>query len=208
MAGIGARNAAKALREFRNVQLLANPAGKLAILDEAKEVDDFDAVAEGLAELDDFYSCVFWTLLDRNNLWNGAIFFAAADSKPKRYWRKRINMPALDRSAGKGDAERLGRAVGQLFREKEARGGFCTCHQYRRGRKIYYFLYPQDHPQTPLEYDEHGQWTKRPRKFAFEIIVVHDDDERTLNIWHDGPKDRVKDLSPLCQTDTRSGYSA
>ena len=65
--------------DFRNIQLLATEAGKLAILDEAREVDDPAKVAEELEKLEDFYACAFWALLDREALWDGAIFYAAAD---------------------------------------------------------------------------------------------------------------------------------
>jgi len=183
--------------DFRNIQLLATPAGKMAIVDEASEVGDPNAVAEALENLDDLYSCAFWTLLEQPRLWEGAVFFAEADSRPKRYWRKRINLPPLSRPAGKSEADRLGAAVAKVFREKEARGTFCHCHQYRRGGKIYYFLYPQDHLQTPLEYDDKGDALKRPHRFAFDVIIIHDDQERTLSIWHDGSKDRVKDLQVI-----------
>ena len=183
--------------DFRNIQLLATSAGKMAILDEAKQVDDPNIVAEELAKLDGYFQCAFWALLERRRIWDGAIFFAAADGKPKRYWRKRINLPKLRHQPSKADAEGLAEAVGRLFREKEARGHFCQCERYRRGQKVYYFLYPQDHPQTPLEYDEKGQCTKRPCKFAFEIVMIHDPAEGTLSIWHEGSKDRVKDLQVL-----------
>lgn len=183
--------------DFRNIQLLATSAGKMAILDEANEVDDFDVVADELAKLDGYFQCAFWALLERRRLWDGAMLFAAADGKPKRYWRKRINLPKLKRPSNKADADRLAEAVVDLFRKKEARGHFCQCDRYKRGHKIYYFLYPQDHPQTPLEYDQKGQTTKRSCKFAFEIVMIHDDEEGTLNIWHEGSKDRVKDLQVL-----------
>ncbi len=44
-----------------------------------------------------------------------------------------------------------------------------------------------------MEYRK-GEITKRPHNPAFEIIFVHDDEQQTLSIWHDGSMDRVKDL--------------
>jgi hypothetical protein len=196
-SALGAAKQDELCDDFRNIQLLATPAGKMAILDEANEVDDFDVVAEELAKLDGFFECAFWALLQRRRLWDGAIFFAAADSKPKRYWRKRINLPGLKGLSSGEDAERLSNAVADLFRQMEARGHFCHCERYRRRQKVYYFLYPQDHPQTPLQYDEKGQCTKRPCKFAFEIVMIHDDDAGSLSVWHQGTNDRVKDLQVL-----------
>ena len=36
--------------------------------------------------------------------------------------------------------------------------------------------------------------TSRPHRPAFEIIFIHDDDQRTLSIWHEGRKERIQDL--------------
>jgi hypothetical protein len=179
--------------DFRNVALLASPPGKLAIIDEAAQHGETEGLAEQLGQLEDFHTCAFWTYFERPKYWDGAVFFAAADTKPKRYWRKRINFPAFGRRVQDADADALGEALGRLFMAREGRGAYCTVHPYRRGDRDYYFAYPQDHRQTSIEYDE-GQMTKRPYNPAFEIVFVHNDRDRTLNIWHQGQTDRVRDL--------------
>jgi hypothetical protein len=182
--------------DFKNIQLLATPAGKLQIIDEAAFHPNPDEVSEKLAELDDFYACALWVFLDRRECWNGAIFYAAADGKPGRFWRKRINMPRLGRLPTPADATALAAAITEIFRKKEGRGDHCVVHPYRRGKRgerEYYFAYPQDHRQTTMEYRK-GEITKRPHNPAFEIIFIHDDEQQTLSIWHDGSMDRVKDL--------------
>jgi hypothetical protein len=118
------------------------------------------------------------------------------NSKPKRYWRKRINLPRLGRSPTDADGQALSGALTKLFREKEGRGAHCVVHQYRRGprgEREYYFAYPQDHRQTAIEYEK-GEMTRRPHNPAFEIIFIHNDEEQTLSIWHEGSIERVKDL--------------
>jgi hypothetical protein len=179
--------------DFRNITLLASPAGKIAIIDEAAFHGESDGFAQRLAELEDFHACAFWTYLERHDYWDGALFFAAADTRPRRYWRKRINMPAFGRRVAGPDAAALGEALGQLFMEREARGAYCIVDSYHRGERDYYFAYPQDHRQTSIEYDE-GQMTKRAYNPAFEVILVHNDVDRTLSIWHQGQAERVKDL--------------
>lgn len=178
--------------DFRNIAL-ATPAGKLAIIDEAGFHGETDGFAERLGELEDFHSCAFWTYFERPKYWDGAVFFAAADTKPKRYWRKRINMPVLGRKGTDDDGQALSQVLGRLFMQLEGRGAYCTVHPYRRADRDYYFAYPQDHRQTSIEYAQ-GQMTKRPYNPAFEIIFVHNDQDRTLNIWHHGAGDRVRDL--------------
>jgi hypothetical protein len=153
-------------------------------------------VAPKLAELDDIFACVFYVRLEQKAVWDGAVFYAAADSKPKRYWRKRINMPKLGRRPTDDDGRALAKAVSELFLAKEGRGGYCEVRQLRRGERAdreYYFAYPQDHRLNTIQYHD-GKITKRPYNPAFEIIFEHNDAEQTLSIWHLGGKDRVKDL--------------
>lgn len=183
--------------DFRNIAMLGTASGKLAIIDEAAFHGKVEGFAEMLGGLEDYYACAFWTYLERPKYWNGAVFFAAADGKPKRYWRSRINMPALGRKPTQAEADALGAAVGRFFKQREGRGGYCIVHPYKRGTREHYFLYPKDHPQTSMEYETSGEMTERPYNPAFEIIMIHDDENRTLDIWHDGSADRVKDLQVL-----------
>jgi hypothetical protein len=183
--------------DFRNIAMLATASGKLAIIDEAAFHGEVEGFPEKLGSLEDFYACAFWTYFERPKYWDGAVFFAAADGKPKRYWRSRINMPALARAPTQADADALGSAVGRLFKEREGRGGCCTVHLYKRDNREHYFLYPKDHRQTSIEYETSGEMTKRPYNPAFEIIMIHDDEARTLDVWHHGSSDCVKDLQIL-----------
>ena len=185
------------IADFRDIDLLSNATGKLAIIDEAAFHDDLASVTSEMAKLDDFYAYAFWTFLERPHLWEGAIFFAVADAKQRRYWRKRINMPVLGRKPTDADGKALGDAIAKLFMQLEGRAKYCDVHQYRRGDREYFFAYPQDHQNTSVEYDDRGEWTKRRHNPAFEIIFVHDDKERTLNIWHLGKSERVNDLQVI-----------
>lgn len=181
-------------QDFHHLQLIGSAGGKVVIIDEAQYHADPEPVASALAELPDPLSCAFWVYFERQDLWKGALFFAIADLKPRRRWRKRRNLPKLGRKPRKQDAEALARAASQVFLQREARGANCTAESYRRSRKEYYFVYPQDHRSQSNEYDDEGEWTRRPYNPAFEIIFVHDDDDQSLTIWHDGSMDRVKDL--------------
>ncbi len=184
------------VEDFAHVRLLATPAGKVQIIDEAPFHGVQDEVARQLADLDDIFACAFYVLLEHRECWDGAVFYAAADGKPKRYWRKRINIPRLGRLPTDEDGRALGAAVTEVFRNKEGRGDYCFVRQLRRGEtgeREYYFAYPQDHKQNTIQYHE-GNMTKRPYNPAFEIIFVHNDAEQTLTIWHQGQRERVKDL--------------
>jgi hypothetical protein len=181
------------IEDFAYIKLLATPVGKLQIIDEAAYHEVQDEVADQLNKLDDVYACAFYVCLHHKECWEGAVFYAAADGKPKRYWRKRINLPRLGRLPTDDDGRALEQAISEVFRKKEGRGDHCIVRQLRRGEREYYFAYPQDHKLNTIQYDK-GKMTKRPYNPAFEIVIVHNDSEGTLSIWHQGPKNRVKDL--------------
>jgi hypothetical protein len=180
--------------DFRNIAMLSTPLGKVQIMDEADYWGEADGLGKIFEELEDPGACAFWTFFERPKWWNGAVFLASADSKPRRPWRTRINMPVLGRKPTHEDGRRLAASISEIFMPSEARGRFCEMHQLRRGDLEYYFAYPQDHRETSIEYDRDGQMTKRPHNPAFEIIFVHDDKNQTLAIWHIGPMERVRDL--------------
>ncbi|MCB1504855.1 MAG: hypothetical protein KDJ47_07750 [Hyphomicrobiaceae bacterium] len=186
----------RAVEEFRKIRLLATPACKVQIIDEAAFHGLDDEVGAKLAELGDFYACAFWVLLEQPNLWEGALRFADADGKSGRYLRKRINMPKLGRAITDNDADMLAKALSALFVTSEGRGTRCVVHAYRRGadaRREYFFAYPEDHKHTPLVFEEEGLVAK-PHNPAFEVIFIHDDDAQTLTIWHEGNKKRIQEL--------------
>lgn len=182
--------------DFSEINLLATPAGKVQIIDEAVFHGKQQEISAKLAELRGFYECAFWAFFEQPDCWKGAVFFAEADGKPRRQWRKRINMPRLRRTSTAADGKALGAAIVALFQQKEGRGDHCVVEQYcrgARGEKEYFFAYPQDHRQMAVEYDR-GEMTRRPHRPAFEIIFILDDEQRTLSIWHQGKKERIVDL--------------
>lgn len=186
----------RCVEDFRNIKLIATPSCKVQIIDEAAYHGLTDEVGKKLEELGDFYACAFWVLLEQPKCWEGSIRYALADGKSKRYWRKRVNIPKLGRRPTESDAKALASALTELFTASEGRGSKCVVHPYRRGeggKREYFFAYPEDHKHTPLVFDE-DELVARPHNPAFEVIFIHDDEEQTLSIWHEGDRERVKDL--------------
>jgi hypothetical protein len=179
--------------DFAQITLLATRTGKVQILDEADYQHKRREVAAQLETLNGFYECAYCAFFEHPNCWQGAVRFAQSDSKSRRSWRKRANMPRAGRAPTAADGRVLAAAIIELFRHKEARGQHCVVEQYRRLNREYYFAYSQDHRQTSLEFAA-GRMTNRPHRPAFEIIFIHDNDQRTLSIWHEGHKERVQDL--------------
>src|SRR5438132_1612732 len=103
--------------DFHAINLLATSSGKVQIIDEAVFHGKQHEVSAKLAELRDFYECAFWTFFEQPDCWKGAVFFAEADGKPQRQWRRRVNMPKLGRSSNVADGKALGAAIVTLFRQ-------------------------------------------------------------------------------------------
>jgi hypothetical protein len=64
----------------------------------------------------------------------------------------------------------LSDTISAYFREREGRGYSCTVEHYRRGDRLYWFVYPEDYADTSIEYSEEGDFERRSRRPAFEII--------------------------------------
>jgi hypothetical protein len=163
------------VQDFLDIKLLATPSGKTQIIDEAAFFGIQDEVSAKLLELGDFYACAFWVMLDMRQCWEGALRYASADGKSKRYWCKRINMPKLGRHPTERDGQALAGALTQLFTKTEGRGGNCVVHIYRRGadaRREYYFAYPEGHRHTPLVFEK-GELTVRRRRRAMRVTSTY-----------------------------------
>lgn len=192
--GLADEDRGRSSDDFKDIMLLATPAGKMQMIDEAEFHHVQQEVAHALGELQDLYDCAFWLKMTHPECWEGAVRFATADNQAKSHWRKRINMPRLGRETTCDDGKALANAIAEIFRRSEGRGDHCFVEQYRRGTREYYFAYPQDHKRTAVEFDTVGSMTKRASRPAFEIIFIHDDAAQTLNIWHEGKMPRVREL--------------
>lgn len=183
----------ESLVDFREIDLLGDEGGKTAVLDEAQFHPGRQTVLRAFSELEGFHACAFWTFLERPDFWRGALRFADADNKPKRYWRQRNNMPSLAGAVTRASGQRLEVELSELLFRKQARGHRCYVEPYRRGEHECFFAYPLDHRQTDLELLD-GEFRKRARSPTFEIVFVFDPKNRTLRTWWRGNAKLIPDL--------------
>jgi hypothetical protein len=181
------------IADFKDIDVLATEGGKLAVLDVADAVGVGGLVAEQLEALGDFHECSFWTFLEHKDIWPIAVRIADADNKPRRYWRRRNNMPGLATTVSDAIGKQLGESLSNLLFRKQARGQRCHVEHYSRGARDYFFAYPQDHRQSDLELLD-GEFKKRLRLPTFEIVFVFDKVSRTLRTWWRGNSKLVPDL--------------
>src|SRR5262249_45319470 len=70
---------------------------------------------------------------------------------------------------------------GEYFRQAEGRGRHCVVEVLRRGKRDYFFAYPEDYSQQSVEWDG-DQFARRAHNPAFEVIFVYRQDEGSLDV--------------------------
>jgi hypothetical protein len=91
---------------------------------------------------------------------------------------------------------RLKDALSSYYRMREGRGQRCAIDHFARGGRLYWFAYLQDYEEARMEYveDELERRTARP---VFEVIFVHSNADRSLNIYVRGDSKTVKELQTI-----------
>lgn len=182
--------------EFREVAELSDPAGLIAILDEARfhlqgQPEALGALRDRLATLPDHHSRAMTVLLDHPEMWRGAVYFRHADKLT--YWRKRKNLPRVAAAVDEASLALLAEKIKAHFRATDGRGRNCVVEPYRRGELDYFFAFPEDHAQRGIEWAE-GRLEPRPHNPAFEIVYVYSQAEGTLDMNARGLGQSVKAL--------------
>ena len=181
-------------QEFREIDMLSSEGGTKAILDEAAFHEE--DLAETFSKMKGHHERAFWTFLQRNQFWTGAMLFCHADNISPSYWRRRKNLPFSDAEVEDEDLRALEVALSHYFHKKEGRGRNCKVERYVRGGLDYYFAYPEDYAQSSIEWIR-DRFQRRAHHPAFEIIYVHDWKGRTLEVFLEGDRKLVPDLQVI-----------
>jgi len=128
----------------------------------------------------------FWVYLHRKDrYWDGAHVFWRVDKLTAGQWQKRGKLPERPGPVDEGVVENLRQALIEYFSKNEARGRNCKIEAYRRDDDEIFYAYPEDYKRTVSEYigDKLEERTIQP---TFEIILVHNNRRRTLDIHIEG----------------------
>jgi len=193
-------------RDFRQINEMATEGGIRTIIEEGafRGLD----LGEELKDVEGLHDKVFHVFLDHPaeaeplSLLYVAQRFNGADNLPGRSWRKRSGVPEV-RHAESPDSEaakeleegrkRLEEALSSYYQFKEGRGYRCVVDHFHRGDRLYWFAYVQDYAEARLEYGERGL-ERRTCKPAFEVIFVHSNAGRSLDIYVKGDRSIVAEL--------------
>ncbi|MBA3017251.1 hypothetical protein KKG29_05800 [Patescibacteria group bacterium] len=181
-------------KDLREIDCLATEGGTKAIIDEANwHKEELGPI---FSELKSFHDRAFWTFLNRQTYWKGALQFHYADTIPASYWRKRKNIPKKPALVESEVIERLEQAISQYFYHKQGRGKNCIVECYRRDDLDYFFAYPEDYAQANIEWIE-NKFERPPRTPAFEVIFVYSQTDGTLEVFLRSNKKPVPDLQKI-----------
>jgi hypothetical protein len=106
------------------------------------------------------------------------------------------NLPRKPARVNAGSIRQLERRLSNYFHRMQGRGENCKVECYRRNDLDYLFAYPEDYAQASVEWVR-GEFNRRPRHPAFEIIFVYSQKDGTLDIYLTGDRKPVPDLQVI-----------
>lgn len=183
--------------ERREIEIVLHEVNDMATGDEGIRAIIEEAVRQGnqtlIDELDDFesrYDKAVWTYLRATDLWNLAVRFARADSMSRgRYWIKRCDIPNLPPETSSDRIAELEQAFAAFFVASQARGRHCQIEPYTRASgSHYFFAYLDDYADTYVTLDDAGEFDRRPERRAFELVLVYDQENGSLEMFVRGGK--------------------
>ena len=142
---------------------------------------------------------------DRPSILNVASRFNKADNLAGRSWQVRSGVPEVPHAKAPDDEiakrleagrKRLADALASYYQVKEGRGYGCEVHHFERDNRLYWFAYVRDYDCVNQEW---GQDSVIPRKCkpVFEVIFMHSNANRALDIYVKAAKKTVPDLQTL-----------
>ena len=181
--------------DFQQIHGMANEGGIQTLIKEGSNPNHNVNLAEPFGEMKNHYERAFRAFLEHPKIFQVAQQLYSADRRGS--WRKQRDLPSTEPSTEAGTRERLGKAISEYYRHKEGRGeGSQVDHYYHEGR-LYWFAYPEDYAIGQLVYGDNDELCLATLRPAFEVIFVHDAEERSLSTWVRGPASTVKDLRKL-----------
>jgi len=183
-------------RDFREVWEMDSEGARATIIGEGA-FHDLN-MAHDLRDMENHLDAAFWTFMEYQEVFDIAYQFNYSDNLPNRSWRKRIDIPGEAPAVDEESKERLGKAISGYYRTKEGRGqAQSAVDHYKRGDRLYWFVYPQDYAVTAMEYDENNQFQTRTIRPAFEVIFVFDPTFRTLDTYVKAKRKTVEKLQDI-----------
>jgi hypothetical protein len=179
-------------RDFQTVHGLGTEGGRKTIVGLVWDDDEIMARLDGMK---DNLDVAFWIFTEHGTVFEEASLFYAADSISN--WRKVKDLPNAEPVTGELSGKLLEAALSEYFVASEGRGHICKVDYYSRGPQHYWFAYPEDYSGLYAGFDDKGEFDFLPQKPAFEIVFVHDPDDRSLNVYIKGQQKVAADVQRI-----------
>lgn len=156
-------------------------------------------LAEDLETMDSRFDKAMWVFLNHHEIWDAAVMFARADClSSARSWTKRGDLPVVEPGTSQEHIAKLKEALSAFYRERQGRGHHKWVEHFKRGgNQDYYFVYLSDYAETHINFDDAGQFKKRPDRRAFEIVFAYDRDAGTLDMFAKGGQKVIEPLQRI-----------
>jgi len=178
--------------DFTEINELAFLPGTLAMLEEAKQRKD--DLAEQFDALENHYARAFWTFVNKPEYFYAAGAFHQMD-RFGGWWRRFVGKrlePKTDRKTLEAFSDEL-----KAIYRPQGRGRFCKVDRYQRRAPVRncFFAYPEDMATSDIGYSEDGNFSRRPRRSALEVIFVYRPESGVVEVHADGGKTLEEDLA-------------
>lgn len=195
--------------DFQQINGMATEGGIRTIIDEGRfrHLD----LGNELKDVSGLHNKVLRVFLDhpsvddRPSILNVASRLNKADNVPDRSWRTRSGVPEVPHAKAPDDEiaksleagrKRLAEALASYYQVKEGRGYGCEVHHFERGARLYWFAYVRNYDCVIPEWGGSGV-VPRKCKPVFEVIFLHSNADRSLDICVKADKDTVAELRTL-----------
>lgn len=177
--------------DFRMINELACERGTLAILEEAGFRGD--DLATRFERMKNAYERAFWTFLNEPDCFQMAGCFHEMDRQGG--WRRRCVGYHIEAKHDHGALRTFEEELQMVYR-RQGRGRFCHVDYYCRQNpeRHCYFAYPEDYANTDMGYDEHGQFQRRARRSALEIIFLYRPADGMLDLRGKGNRKQIAEI--------------
>jgi hypothetical protein len=163
--------------DFREVFALADDGGVRTLIEEGHHPKHHIDLAPVFEPMGGPLECSFWTFLQHRNIFDVARRLDYADDL---HFEKRGYLPTVEVVPNDESTERLRNALSEYYRREEGRGHGCQVDMYTRGNRYYYFCFLEDYTRTEPAWDDAHKLKLERRKPVFEIILIYNPAERTL----------------------------
>lgn len=180
--------------DFQQINALASDGGIVALTEEAIEFDNINFI-DTIKSIDGLHNKAMWAFLDSPEYWQAATSFFQVNGIASSSWKKINHLPELSVPYTDIDINLLSKAVGEYFFSKEGRGKRCKIEHYKRGKRDYFYAFPEDFAKTNVEWTS-DRLEDLPHTLAFEIIFVYCQEQASLDMH---AKNNTKNIPKLQQ---------